>query len=432
MGIPLSMIELKSLILGERLADGFLMYRDAYDTTPPLTSFIYKYIDLLFGKSRFAHHFISTIWIFVNATILNFILIRARAYKENNYLPALFFVMLSFVIPDYMALTPQIMSTTFIMLAFNSVIRRIGNEVTDVLFLYAGLYLGVASLLYTPAIIFFGVFLVSFVLFSTPIKRRILLYLYGFLIPILIVGAYFLWFDSHIYFINSVFLSGFQDDRILHLVLAKWWPFITILIFWVVVSLYNILNKGWYTNFETKISQVMFFYLIAGFGIIWIDNMFSPTQLIIFIPPFAYFLTHYILLLKKRFISFIIPVLMVGSLCIFPFFIYNFLDKSSLVVPKNTLPYVNKKIMLLSDDFSLFHEQKIAGPVLAGRLSQRNLLGIDDYQSATRIYESIARNLPEIIIDDWNMMDKIFFRFPLLEEKYRAGSNNKYYLKLNN
>ena len=60
-GLSLTLFELKWLLLGQRSAEGFLMYEEIFDYTGPLSVFFYRIIDNVFGKSQQAHHIISTI-----------------------------------------------------------------------------------------------------------------------------------------------------------------------------------------------------------------------------------------------------------------------------------------------------------------------------------------------------------------------------------
>ena len=136
-GLSLTLFELKWLLLGQRSAEGFSMYEEIFDYTGPLSVFFYRIIDNVFGKSQQAHHIISTIWLFLNAIIFNSLLRRNKNFSENTDLPALFFVLFAASIPDFMALSPQMMSMTFILLGFYNILERIANEDTDDLFLYA-------------------------------------------------------------------------------------------------------------------------------------------------------------------------------------------------------------------------------------------------------------------------------------------------------
>ena len=112
-----------------------------------------------------------------------FVFLKNKIFSENNNLPALFFVLCAVAIPDFMVLSPQIMSLPFLLMGLSKILDRIANETTDVLFLYTGIHVGIATLFYPPAITYFFIFLISFFLFSSSKLRRIGLYFNGFLIP---------------------------------------------------------------------------------------------------------------------------------------------------------------------------------------------------------------------------------------------------------
>ena len=166
-GLSITLFELKWLLLGQRSAEGFFMYEEIFDYTGPLSVFSYRIIDQIFGKSQHAHHIISTFWLFLNAIIFNSSLKKNKIFNEYNNLPALFFVLCAVAIPDFMVLSPQIMSLPFLLTGLGKVLDRIANETTDILFLSAGINVGIATLFYPPAIIYFFIFLISFFLFSS-------------------------------------------------------------------------------------------------------------------------------------------------------------------------------------------------------------------------------------------------------------------------
>ncbi|MFY0687869.1 MAG: hypothetical protein JXQ90_11920 [Cyclobacteriaceae bacterium] len=432
-GLPISLPEFTWLLTGERLANGFLMYKEAYTYLSPLAGLIYKYLDFMFGNSRIAHWVFSTLVIFINATIFSVMMVRNKAFKENNYLIGLFYVLLMMAIPDFMSLSPMLMSSTFILLALNHVIRRIDNKVTDELFLFAGIYLGIATIIYVPAAIYFIVLLLSFILFSAPIARRILLYFYGYLLPILITAGLYYWNDGLSYMIYSVYSRGLLNERIWYADLVGMLIAFAVPLFWIVIAMYNTWVKGRYTSFGSKINQVMFLIFLSGVIVVWIDVELSTPQLAYFVIPGAFYLTQYALLLKKRLFLFVLPFLIIGSLIATPFFIYNYIDKSILLTqPLNPAGSTGQKVMVLSDDPGLYYDRAIAGPAIDKELTIRYLQDIDHYPNALTVYNALINDLPEVIVDDWGLMEKLFFRFPILAEKYRQGKGNRYYLKTSN
>ena len=167
------------MLLGEWLDEGFMMYRQTYDYTGPIAAVIYKGLNIVFGRNVLAYRALSTLLITLQSGIFNSILLKNKVYSENSYLPAFLFAILSASVTDFMTLSPQLISLTFILLALRNIIRRIDNQATDELFLSSGIYVGVATMIFLPASVFLLVFLFSLILFSSAIPRRLLIYLFA-------------------------------------------------------------------------------------------------------------------------------------------------------------------------------------------------------------------------------------------------------------
>ncbi|MEM9324560.1 MAG: hypothetical protein AAGA85_02845 [Bacteroidota bacterium] len=416
-GLPVWEIELKWLLLGERLGDGFRMYSEAFDYTGPLAAYTYKMLDWLGGRSRGLHHVLSTILVMFQAGVLNITLLRNKAFSENNYFPAFFYVLAASMIPDAYMLSPQIMSLTFILLSLNYIFRRIDNQVTDELFLYSGLYLGIATLFYLPAIIYFIALLISLLLFSNPAPRRVLLFVYGLLMPFLIVFCYFYWFDDHWFFLHSYFVRGLFGERsfdigFYNMVIAGSLLFALIMICWFRVIFY-----GRYANFQSKIQQVMVLMLLAGVGILFIDVELGTHQLILFVPTFSVFIAHYLLLMRRRWVRAIVPYLLVAGLLAFPYWVKDFMsledqERVQIIEGEGTLMY-------LGDDLQAYSEHKIASPFLDAELSAYWIGRLDFYQPAGHLYAVLDKSKPEIILDEKGVIRKIFRRYPHWQSEYR-------------
>ena len=264
-GLSLTLFELKWLLLGQRSAEGFSMYEEIFDYTGPLSVFFYRIIDNVFGKSQQAHHIISTIWLFLNAIIFNSLLRRNKNFSENNNLPALFFVLFAASIPDFMALSPQMMSMTFILLGFYNVLERIANEDTDDLFLYAGIYVGIATLFYPPAVVFFFVFLISFFLFSTPKLRRIALYFNGFLIPLGLTFCFFYWHDNGFHAWHALVERGLFGQQVKYLNETDNFYCFGIPIVIGLAAMASTFFSSQFSSFQNKSAQLMLLMMLGAF-----------------------------------------------------------------------------------------------------------------------------------------------------------------------
>ena len=295
------------MLLAEWLDRGFMIYKEAYDYTGPLAALIFKFTDFLVGRSYFAHYALSTILITVQGGIFNQLLLKNKAYDESNYLPALLYVLFMVAVPDFMALSPQLISLTFILIAFRNVLRRIDNQVTDELFINAGLFIGIATMIYLPAIVFLLVFLFSLILFSTAVVRRLLLYLFGFFIVFALCTLYFFWFDAVDVFIQSFVVAGFTLPVASRLTTLEWmhlvWPFVVLFL----MSVWQTLTSARLTNFQQKVQQVIWLMFFGALATLILSIERAAFELVFFAPVIAYFWTHYFLLIRKKIFKLLMP-----------------------------------------------------------------------------------------------------------------------------
>jgi len=422
------LLELKWLLLGEWLDKGFHMYREAYDYTGPLAAMIYKYLDFLFGRSPFTHHVFSSLLIITQAGLFNAILLKNKAFDENNYLPAFFYVIAMLCIPDFMALSPQLISMTFILMTLSSVLRRIDNQVTDGLFLNSGLFVGIASMIYLPASIFFFVFLFALIIFSSAITRRLLLYLFGFLLILVLCAVYFLWRGDLYFFTEFFFKEGLimnADQLLTKLeIIIQSSIFITVL----VLAVLKAIIASRLTIFQKRVQQVIWFMFIGGLGCFFLVNKKTGIELVFLVPLIAYFLTHYFMLLRSKIFKFIMPGIVIFGLLGFNCYAYsNLLD--SLTV--NEIPTKKNNVLVLDENFGYYLYKESGSPCFSRALCNQAFEGLDYYEASTNIYKLFNKASPDLIIDEIGIVPSLFYRFPLLEKEY-AKQDSKTYIKISN
>lgn len=414
---------MKWLLLGEWLNQGFKMYSQTFDYTGPIAVFFYKYLNLIFGRSEFVHYGISSIIIIFQSGIFNQLLLKNKAYDENGYLPAFLYIILMVSVPDFMTLSPQLLSLTFVLLALRNVLRRIDNQVTDELFLNSGIFIGAATMIYLPAVVFFLVFLFSLILFSSAVARRLLLYLFSFLLVFTLCALYFYWRGDFWIFVESYVsqnlllevespLSGLE-------VLALVAPFILIFI----LSIFKTWSSGRPTNFQQKIQQVIWLMLFGAVATFFLSNEKSMHELVFVVPVIAYFWTHYFMLLRKRIFRFIMPGLLIFGMIGYSCYGYLYLTKPMEVKKQNV---IGPNTMILGSNLDYYLDQKILTPCFNEHLSQGAFDGLNYYISAGELYKLIDRANPELILDEMDIMSEVRERFPELSSRYQQEGRNSY------
>jgi hypothetical protein len=92
----LTVPELKSIVIGEKINDGLSSYTELIDSTPPLTIWINSLVEMVFGRSLMARHIIAFILLFFQSAYLGIIFIDKKVFTENTFIPTVVFSILAF------------------------------------------------------------------------------------------------------------------------------------------------------------------------------------------------------------------------------------------------------------------------------------------------------------------------------------------------
>ena len=418
-----SYYELKWLLLGEWLSSGFEMYSQTFDYTGPIAALIYKYLSHIFGRSAFIHYGFSSLIIIFQAGIFNQLLLKNKAYDENSYLPAFLYMILMVSVPDFMTLSPQLISLTFILLAFRNVLRRIDNQVTDELFLNSGIFIGVATMIYLPSVVFFLVFLFSLILFSSAASRRLTLYLFSFLLVFCMCALYFYWREDLGIFIDSYLAQNLFMDQSSNLSLVDALVLSAGFIVVFLLAAIKIWGSARLTNYQQKIQQVIWLMFFGGLATFFLSNEKALLELVFFVPIVAYFWTYYFILLRKRIFKFLMPGVLIFGLLTYSAYTYSEFTK-----PLEIQKVVGAKdsTMIIGGDLSYYQEVAINTPCFDPHLTNRAFNGLDYYESAGNLFLLFQKANPNVIIDDSGVVPRLMDRFPKIEEEYRRTASGRY------
>lgn len=431
-GVGMTLPEMQWMLIGEKLVlDGGLMYHDIWDTTAPLAVAVYKGMAFMFGNSALAYHLLASFLIFVQASIFNHLLLRNKAYKENSYVPAFAYVLLAHLFEDFMALTPPLMGLTFVLLAVNNIFKRIDNQTQDDLFLYTGIYLGIASLCYLPFLMFFVIAVVSLVLFSGAIIRRIFLLIHGFFLVIVLSGLYAYLYDIHEAWWAFYVRSWWTIDQV-DLISGRslfWSTALPALL--LVLAIIKTYSLGRFVNYQVKFQQVMLFFLLGGLVNLFIADYWALYQLILIVPVMAFFTAHYLLLIRKTWQAELITLLFIVSvigthltLSKNWFYVHELIgmEQVSAGFPVGEPLVSGKKILVLGPDARYYSGNRLATPFLNWQLASPVFEGLEYYYYIQLGHERLMSDLPEVIVDQQGIIPELFERMPLVARAYRQSS----------
>lgn len=422
-GIPALQPTLYHALLGEALQGGNTLYADVYDNTPPLAAGIYWIIHSLFGRSVVALQLISILLIAFQALLFGLLMNKKEVFDEKNYLTALFygiFMLLSF---DFLTLPPVLMAQTFLLLMLRNLFRMNETSSEQDVFMTA-VYLGIASLFYLPCFVFLLVALIGSILFSSFTPRHLLLIIYGFILTIAVVLTYFFYFGT-VESIVEQLITLEIPMRVYASVEELWWIMLIPSIF-LIASFFKIFRDGRFIVYQSNTQLLMLFWLLAAFVTLFVTNEFAVYQLILFVPPLGFFMTHFILLTRRAILAeAYVWLLLVALIFVNYNSLYGIFSKLQMVsykeiklVTKENFRLANKKVLVLGDEIAYYQNNYCTVPFLNWQLSRQDFDNLNRYDALVRIASALSKNYPDVVVASPSLMKTLQQRIPLLRDEY--------------
>ncbi len=428
------------MLLGEKVANGALIYSEVWDSIAPLSALLYSIIDYFFGRSQIAYQFTGYLLICFQVFIFNRFLLTSRAYSENTYVPGLIYGILATVCYDMVTLTPFLIGLTFILLALKNIFNHIEVRAKrDEDILNIGLYIGLATISYLPFCVFALATLTIFIFFTGTVTRRYFLMTFGFLLPIILASGYFYLTNRLNDFVYSFFSPFTTIERVWFVSLKDTLRLFVAPLAFFVLALTRIIRGARLTNYQSRLTQTILVWSLFSILFILLADQNSPAVYLILAPGFAFYISHYFLMKKRGFFSEMSFTFFAG-LCIATFIFslsdswlkkyYN--DEAYLLENEKRANEITERILVLEQDFRPYLNAEIATPFLNWQLSKQVFTNLNYYDNLTIVYNGINNDKPEVIIDPKNLMFEVFEEIPALRSLYFKSADGHYHLKINN
>lgn len=436
--IPLSIQELNWMVLGEKLSKGFLLYQDIWETTAPLSATSYAMIHLAFGKSQLAYQIIALLLAFGQAMFFNYVCRKNELFNEKSFLPAAVYIVLMNLFFDFFTLSPVLMSATFLLLAIDNVFYHIKQETSDTSIFNTGFYVGLASLFYLPCASFILFPMFGFLLFSRTSFRQYLILLIGFGFPTGITLLYFYWYDAQTAFmVNFVFSYIYLEPASIYSAPV----FMVILIApltLVGVAIMALIGSNRHINYQVVCQQLMFFFIILSLAIFTFSEKKGAYQLIPAVPAIAFFITHYFNITRKKVVAELVFLfLLFSTLYVTYDSLYGGVLEHTIINTNETFVknyqydhlLRNSKIVVLGPNRSIFRNNSLATPYMNWGLAENHFGNLDSYNNVVGIYENFKKDMPDYIIDEEGIAEKVFERIPQLAKAYELSDYENVYVR---
>jgi hypothetical protein len=438
-GNYLTLPELNWMLVGENMAEGDRLYTQLWDNIGPLAALLYHLIELVFSRSQNAYVILATLLTTYQCLIFNDFLLAKKAYHENTYVPALLYGLLSCFSFDFYTLSPVLLSLTWVLLALRNIFYRIESQSHDVRILSTGIFVGLAALCYFPSIVYLASSLLAYLFFANLSLRRVLLMLYGVALPFLVAFTFFYLFEASEGFTQQYLLAFRNLPRTPY---VDGWDLLIIsavVLIFLVAALYRIGQYRRYTNQQSKLQRIMGLKLVAALATLLLVRQAAPYHLLFFIPPAAFFITHFLLIIRRTLIAELVTVGLALLLILNGYaLLYNFFSLRKVANIENFMVKPTKydelvagrRVLILGQNLSVYRHARLATPYLNWQLAARQLAGLNDFANVASVYDSFRDDMPDLIIDEVQLMPQIFERIPQIAASYRKLPGQSVYQRI--
>ena len=426
------------MVLGERLSEGFILYRDVYDTTAPLAASFFWLLDFAFGRNVLVYRILAGVLIFGQGMRLNATFNQQALLPDKSYLPALLYFVFGSIFFELDTLSPLLIGLTFIVFALPYLINPPKENTSNSRLFKGGFLLGLAALCHLPFLLFivFAFFAVTLFAFNT--FRSFLLLLCGFLFPYAVVFTFFLYTAALPNFIEYNLLSGwkFYLDLVLPpldllKILAIPFLLLAYTVFFAIVHAPGL-------NYQLKFFQLMLIWLpIALLTAIASQNI-STVSWLLFLPVLAYFGTFFLLRSAKAWIIEPLFLVLLGLVLLtryhqlLPQTKYTQLNISQITVHQDARYHAvkNARILVLGDDYNYYAVNQAATPYINWQLAQEDFGQLDTYYAVFKIVRNITASRPDYILDEARLMPQLQHKAPLEFSRYRQIGKSQLYKRI--
>lgn len=437
-GVPLTAVELRALLVGERLHGGSLLYRDVYDATAPLAATLFGGLDLVASRPLWLYRLLSLGLLLVQALRLNFVLNRADVHPERGYVVALVYLLLASVSTDLDTLSPLLLGHTFIILGLSSLLPTSREGYDNRRLFRVGFLVGVAALCYLPLALFLLVGLFAVIIFAANSFRSFLLLLCGFGFPYAVAATFFLYNDALPNFRQFHLIPTFSGlvlgaDG---LPLALQWRLLVLPGIVLVLALARTFTTSLGLVFQIKFQQLMLVWLLVAGLMMALGRGTAPGTLVLVLPPITYFS---LFLWQKAPRGWVVEVLFLTVLSSVVVLRYRQLlhldtvlrlpaeSRYAMQLNPAYARLSGQRLLVLGPDMRPYINNRPASPYLDWRLAHADFGHLNQYAAVYRLARNLSSAPPNVLIDQTNRLAELQYKVPAVFGRYQPTAIRRVY-----
>jgi len=288
---------------------------DLASVQPPYPMPFYRMLFPYIEQVPFLAGILGFLLLIIGALLLNNLVAKFQILSTDSHMPALVYTIMMSATPSLLTLHPILFVNLFSILILNRLYdayrkNNVFTQVFDV-----GLFAGIASLFYFPAIVLYLFILITLTIIRPVIWREWAISFVGLTVPYFFVGVYFFWMDLLGIQANSfstfLFIEGVPKLEVdtTHLFLIITTSF---------VSLFA--AKKYFQEITTLVvkGKKMLIILIWMFIVTLLSLLLAPSLSIVYFSlaavPFSIYLSNYILNIQNKLVSELVFFLLLTSI----------------------------------------------------------------------------------------------------------------------
>lgn len=411
-------------VIGEAMHSRTL-YVDIWDGIAPFSAVVFQVIVWLFGRSILALYMLGTLLTFFQAAIFNNMLMRAKVFENNTYVPALIYVLFTSSHPGFFTLSPTLMGLTLVLLGLGNLLRHVEFRAKkDIQIIMIGLYFGIATLFYFPFVVFLIISVILLLVFTNTMGRRYFLLLFGGVFP-LVTAFFYYWIKSDHpgYFINNFILFYNFSSNSNNVGWALGGYSLAVPALFMLLGLVSFGKQRRLTNYQTRIVQLFLLFGVLLLSMLTLEAPISYYSLVIYIPIFVFFTVHFTNLFKRAFYSNLLSVVLLAgvflSLWATTFNWGKFVVQESKPELAKYAPIVRgRSTIIFGEGSTLYKEAKLAGPFYSWKLSKDFFENLTYYDNLIFLQDQLENSKPDVVIDLEGVWPEVEAKLPLVAKKY--------------
>lgn len=403
--------EIKNYLIGQKLNQGFRLYKDIRDNTGPFATGFYQFLDFLsipITSNPYIAFGVITLQAYIfHQTIRQFELMPKMGGMAFGIYLLLFHLTIEFRVPD-----PALIGLTFLLLAWKEIIQQQRTLLVNDRVFLVGIYLAAATLFFPAYFWLLPWAIISLLFYSGISIRQILLVLIGYLIVLTITSIVF-YFRGNLPYLWEVYRnSAFEFQLITEKEGLQVLLFYAPAIVFGVFGLYKVVGNPKIRAHAQKAQQTTLIWLF--FSLIAITNFpaYHRINFVLLLPPFAYLGLNIFYLLKKYWQKELLFLVLMASV----FFTYR--QDSGTRQSTHKIPISGQKLLILGPEIEEYLDNEMVGPFVNWDLAKPLLSNLNSYKNVIIVQEYFVKDRPTYIYDSEGYFKKIEQHLPSITQEY--------------